>query len=65
LINVDDDDDNDNDDHDDDHDDDHVDNHDDDDDSGGGDKCWGLYNCLDRYSKYLRTFEYVRKIAPS
>jgi hypothetical protein len=26
---------------------------------------WGLYNCLDRYSKYLRTFEYVRKIAPS
>ena len=19
--------------------------------------CWGLYNCLDRYSKYLRTFE--------
>ena len=27
--------------------------------------CWGLYNCLDGYSKYLRTFEYVRKIAPS
>ncbi len=19
--------------------------------------CWGLYNCLDRYSRYLRTFE--------
>ncbi len=25
----------------------------------------GLYNCLNGYSKYLRTFEYVRKIAPS
>jgi hypothetical protein len=35
-------------------------------------QCWGLYNCLDRYSRYLRTFEwyvrifkYARKIAPS
>ncbi len=22
-----------------------------------GKVCWGLYNCLDRYSRYLRTFE--------
>ncbi len=33
--------------------------------------CWGLYNCLDGYSMYPRTFEYVRtceyarKIVPS
>ncbi len=31
--------------------------------------CWGLYNCLDRYRTYVRTyvhtFEYARKIAPS
>jgi hypothetical protein len=24
---------------------------------GIGTECWGLYNCLDRYSRYLRTFE--------
>jgi hypothetical protein len=23
--------------------------------------CWGLYNILDRYSRYLRTSTYVRK----
>ena len=28
-------------------------------------QCWGLYNCLDGYSRYLRTFEYARKKAPS
>ncbi len=32
-------------------------------------ECWGLYNCLDRYRTYVRTyvrtFEYARKIAPS
>ncbi len=27
--------------------------------------CWALYNCLDGYSRYPRTFEYARKIAPS
>ena len=31
----------------------------------GIDLCWGLYNCLDGYSRYPRTFEYARKIAPS
>ncbi len=24
-------------------------------------QCWGLYNCLDGYSRYLRTFEYAQK----
>ncbi len=24
-------------------------------------RCWGLYNILDRYSRYLRTSTYVRK----
>jgi hypothetical protein len=27
--------------------------------------CWGLYNCLDVYSRYPCTFEYAQKIAPS
>ena len=28
---------------------------------GVGSMCWGLYNILDRYSRYLRTSTYVRK----